>query len=67
MTKIVAKFSTLQGGLFVEETGPERKECDRCFRFDEQGNAEYCFFKFANDLRPRFYGHAFKENQFILA
>jgi hypothetical protein len=67
---MLVKFSTLAGGAFIEDTGAdERKPCDRCFRFDSQGNAEYTFFAdlVGRDPSPRWFGHAFKESEFLVA
>lgn len=39
---MLLKFSTLAGGVFIEDTGAEeRRPSDRCFRFDNAGRAEY--------------------------
>lgn len=67
---MLLKFSTLAGGVFIEDTGAaERRASDRCFRFDAAGNAEYAFFATltGNDPAPRWFGHVFKEKDFLFA
>ena len=67
---MLVKFSTLGGGVFIEDTGAdERKASDRCFRFDAAGNAEYAMY---GDLvsanpAPRWFGHIFKAADFTFA
>lgn len=66
---MLVKFSTLANGVFIEQ----RDEADysantRCFRF-AGGFAEYAFY---GDLTsgnpfPRWYGHAMKPSQFVVA
>lgn len=67
---MLVKFSTLGGGVFIEQTeGDEYKPTDRCFRFDEAGNAEYATHGdlSQNGDRARWYGHQFKAKDFIFA
>lgn len=67
---MLVKFSTLAGGVFIEETGAaERRPTDRCFRFDANGNAEYAMFAdlIGNNPTPRWFGHVFKEKDFLFA
>lgn len=67
---MLVKFSTLAGGVFIEDTGADaRKPSDRCFRFDENGNAEWASFAdlTGRNPAPRWFGHAFKEKDFIFA
>lgn len=67
---MLLKFSTLAGGVFIEVTASdERHSSDRCFRFDEKGNAEYALFGELMDSNPtpRWYGHMFKERDFTFA
>lgn len=66
---ITAKFSSLRGGVFIEVTGNERKPTDRCFRFDDQGNAEYATLADleSNNPAPRWFGHVYKEKDFVLS
>ena len=67
---IVAKFSTLAGGVFIEQTpASEYLATDRCFRFDKSGNAEYAFYGelVKNGDRARFYGHVYTAKDFLLA
>lgn len=68
---IVAKFSTLRGGVFIEVTDckPEYSANDRCFRFDEKGNAEYAFYGdlMSSNPAPRWYAYQYKYEDFFLA
>lgn len=67
---MLVKFSTLAGGVFIEDTGAdERQPTDRCFRFDGDGNAEWATFAAlsGNDPAPRWFGHCFNANQFTFA
>lgn len=67
---MLVKFSTLAGGVFIEDTGAsERLASDRCFRFDARGNAEYAIFAdlISNNPAPRWFGHCFKEKDFLFA
>jgi len=67
---MLLKFSTLAGGVFIEDTGAdERKASDRCFRFDSAGRAEYAFFAdlISSNPAPRWFGHLFTEKDFIFA
>lgn len=67
---IVAKFSTLRGGVYIEQRDEaEYTATTRCFRFDDAGNAEFAYYSDLTSLNPapRWYGHAFKAKDFILA
>lgn len=67
---MIVKFSTLAGGVFIEDNGGEfRKDTDRCFRFDKHGNAEFATYGDLTGINPapRWYGHVFKERDFIFA
>ncbi len=67
---MLLKFSTLAGGVFIEVTASdERHPSDRCFRFDNKGNAEYALFGelMGSNPAPRWYGHMFKERDFTFA
>lgn len=67
---MLLKFSTLAGGVFIEVSGAmEYRDADRCFRFDGAGNAEYAFFAdlISNNPAPRWFGHCFKEKDFMFA
>lgn len=67
---MIVKFSTLAGGVFIECNGTsERKPSDRCFRFDKHGNAEYATFAdlTGSNPSPRWFGHVFKQRDFIFA
>jgi len=61
-------FATLAGGVWIEETGPERQRTDRCFRFDAQGRAEFATYAdlTTNGPRARWFGHQFTAKDFIL-
>ena len=68
---MLVKFSTLAGGVFIEiaDNSPEWKPSDRCFRFDAEGNAEWaCYGDLAHaNPAPRWFGHCFKEKDFLFA
>lgn len=68
---MLVKFSTLAGGVFIEVYGSREYHLpeDRCFRFDKDGNAEWSFYSdlTSGNPRPRWYGHQFKEKDFIFA
>jgi len=65
----VLKFSTLLGGVFIEVLSDKRTGEERCFRFDDKGNAEWASLSDvnANGERARFFHHVFKERDFIFA
>ncbi len=67
---MLVKFATIANGVFIEVTGsPEFKASDRCFRFDAKGNAEYALFGdlAGNNPAPRWFGHVFKQSDFLFA
>ena len=67
---MLVKFSSLAGGVFIEVTAAdEYRPSDRCFRFDEKGNAEYALFAdlTGSNPAPRWFGHAFKYCDFTFA
>ncbi len=67
---MLVKFSTLAGGVFIEDTGvADRLPTDRCFRFDSNGNAEYALFAdlIGSNPAPRWFGHCFREKDFLFA
>lgn len=67
---MLVKFSTIAGGLFIEENGTgERLPDDRCFRFDAEGNSEYALFAdvVENGKFARFFGHIFVARDFTFA
>jgi hypothetical protein len=67
---MLVKFSTIAGGVFIEVNDrPEYADTDRCFRFDDRGNAEYALLgELKQDAdRARWYGHAYKADAFTLA
>ena len=64
------KFSSLAGGVFVEVgDGLNHDRGARCFRFDKAGNAEYAILADleSSNPAPRWFGHAFKESEFVFA
>jgi hypothetical protein len=66
MTKLV-KFSTIAGGVFIEDNGTDdRKDSDRCFRFDDQGRSEYALYGdlISSNPAPRWYGFQLEERDF---
>lgn len=68
MEKVTRRIG--MGGVFIEDNGTdERKSSDRCFRFDANGNAEYTFFAdlISNNPAPRWFGHVYKERDFLFA
>ncbi len=67
---MLVKFSTLAGGVFIEETNAAtRKASDRCFRFDGAGRSEYAYFAdlAGTNPAPRWFGHFFTEKDFVFA
>lgn len=67
---MLVKFSTLAGGVFIEINGSEEYQAnDRCFRFDNEGNAEYALYGdlTSNNPAPRWFHHCYKEKDFIFA
>ena len=67
---MLVKFSTLAKGVFIEVTASdEHKATDRCFRFDEKGNAEYATYGdlTSNNPAPRWFGHVFNAKDFTFA
>ena len=68
---IVAKFSTVAGGCWIEDAplsnSGERTGHERCWRFDREGRAEWLYLRDAKDPSPRWFGHQYKASDFILA
>lgn len=67
---MLVKFSTIAGGVFIEvKDADEYRPSDRCFRFDAKGNAEYALFGdlTGNNPAPRWFGHVYKEQDFLFA
>jgi len=67
---MLVKFSTLAGGVFIEVgNGDARTQQDRCFRFDANGNAEWAAYADLTSANPapRWFGHCFKEKDFLFA
>jgi hypothetical protein len=67
---MLVKFSTLADGVFIEVSDAmEYQDADRCFRFDNKGNAEYAFFAdlISNNPAPRWFAHCFHEHDFTFA
>tara|TARA_R110001632_G_scaffold222625_1_gene353949 strand:- start:1896 stop:2108 length:213 start_codon:yes stop_codon:yes gene_type:complete len=70
MSKIVVKFASVADGVFIEQTAEAAySESTRCFRFDEQGNAEYALYCdiMENGAGARFFGHIYNEKNFLFA
>lgn len=67
---IVASFSTVAGGVWVEDVPgrEERTGSERCFRFDSEGRAEYAILKDAQERGEgcRWFGHVYTSKDFIL-
>lgn len=68
---MLLKFSTLAGGVFIEQVAGDFDylPTTRCFRFDAQGNAEFAYYAClkGDNPAPRWFGHAFKEKDFVFA
>lgn len=69
---MLVKFSTLRGGVFIEQLPTcinEYTGQERCFRFDQHGNAEYAILADlqSDNPAPRWYGHCMKERDFTFA
>lgn len=67
---IVAKFSTLAGGCFIEQLPAVTEEYsgrERCFRFDSAGRCEYAILADLNsgNPAPRWFGHQYTEKDFV--
>lgn len=66
---MLVKFSTLAGGVFIEVADAIREGQERCFRFDRNGNAEFAYYAdlTSSNPAPRWFGHQFKERDFVFA
>jgi len=67
---MLVKFSTLAGGVFIEQRDEAEYKADtRCFRFDAEGNAEWASYGdlTSNNPAPRWYGHVNKAKDFTFA
>lgn len=67
---MLVKFSSLAGGVFIEVTDTmELPASARCFRFDKNGNAEFAYYQDLKDNGPRarWYGHQYRESDFLFA
>lgn len=67
---MLVKFSTLAGGVFVEvKDGEEYTPSCRCFRFDEQGRAEYASYGdlASGNPAPRWFAHVYTQADFVFA
>ncbi len=67
---VLVKFSTLAGGVFIEDNGSfDRKPSDRCFRFNADGSAEWASYAdlTGNNPAPRWFGHQYKADDFLVA
>ena len=63
---IVAKFSTVAGGVWIEEDATPYGTT-RAWRFDDKGRAEWADLADAlTNPAPRFFGHQFTARDFIL-
>lgn len=65
---MVVSFATIAGGVWIEVLDAlERTGRERCFRFDKSGNAEYATLADLqeNGERARWFGHAYKEKDFV--
>lgn len=66
---MLVKFSTIAGGVFIEQRDEQSYSADtRCFRF-AGGFAEYAFYGdlISNNPFPRWYGHVNKPCDFQIA
>lgn len=68
---MLVKFSTLASGVFIEQVPNEAEytATTRCFRFDAAGNSEFAYYGelTGSNPAPRWYGHQYKEADFIFA
>lgn len=69
---MLVKFSTLAGGVFIEQKGdkPEYEATDRCFRNTRHGSGiEWAYYAdcVRDGERARFYGSIYKASDFIFA
>jgi hypothetical protein len=62
---IVAKFSTIAGGAWIEQTETPFGTT-RVWRFDDKGRAEWACLDMISDGRERWFGHQFTEADFTL-
>lgn len=62
---IVAKFSTIAGGAWIEQE-PTPFGTTRVWRFDEVGRAEWACLEEVKSGRARWFGHQFTQRDFIL-
>ena len=67
---ITVKFSTLRGGVFIEQdaTTDDYRPSTRCFRFNADRSVEWSPYGdlMSNNPAPRFFGHVFTVDQFII-
>lgn len=67
MGNIVVKFSTLRGGVFIEQSDEaEYRPNTRCFRASWDSSMEYALYGdlVSNNPAPRWYAHAFPQSRF---
>lgn len=67
---MLVSFATIAGGVWIEVLeAMERTGRERCFRFDDAGNAEYALLADLqqNGERARWFSHVFKYRDFTLA
>lgn len=62
---VVAKFSTIAGGAWIEERETPLGTT-RVWRFDDQGRAEWADLAALQAGNARWYGHQFTAKDFIL-
>jgi hypothetical protein len=65
-TGIVAKFSTIADGVWIEQAETPLGTT-RAWRFDEQGRAEWACLDALKAGSARWFGHQFTAKDFILA
>lgn len=62
---IVAKFSTIAGGAWIEQEQTPLGTT-RVWRFDERGNAEWACLESLQDGSDRWFGHQYTAKDFVL-
>lgn len=62
---IVAKFSTIANGVWIEETATPYGTI-RAWRFDGKGRAEWACIEALKSGDTRFFGHQFTSKDFVL-
>jgi hypothetical protein len=64
-TNIVAKFSTIAGGAWIEQE-PTPYGTTRVWRFDDRGRSEWACLEMLKSGDDRWFGHQFTQKDFIL-